>query len=146
MNTNTAPDTLSTVIDNGNPVIDNNINASYHYNAFDDEEFDDYVSADPSYICTDNFECVDDEQEKMYYRSAYNSIMQLELWSWFQQNNEPFLLNASPEMELLRKRMWEDDINSYHSGSSYALVMRTIELIAKEGYEEFRQMHLNRRR
>lgn len=97
MNTNTTPDTMSTVIDNGNPVIDNNINASYHHNAFDDEEFEEYVTASPSYICTDNFECVKDNQERMYYRSAYNSIMQLELWPWIQQNNGPFLLNTSPE-------------------------------------------------
>jgi hypothetical protein len=138
MNTNAAPDTLSTVIDNG-------IHSSYHHNAFDDEEFDDYVSAAPSYICTDNFECVDDEQEKMHYRSAYNSIMQLELWSWIQRNNEPFMMNRSPEMEMLRKRMWEDDINSYHSGASYALVMRTMEFIAKHGYEKFRQRHLTHR-
>ena len=145
MNTNTAPDTLSTVIDNGNPVIDNGINASYHHNNFDDEEFEEYVTASPSYICTDNFECVKDDQEKLYYRSAYNSIMQLELWSWFQRNNEPFMFNKSPEMEMLSARMAEDDINSYHSGSSYALVMRTMEFIAKRGYEEFRQGHLNRR-
>jgi hypothetical protein len=139
MNTNTAPDTMSTVIDNG-------INASYHNNNLDDdEEYEDYVTAPPSYICTDNFECVVDEQEKMYYRSAYNSIMQLELWDWVQQNNEPFLLNKSPEMTMLKKRMWQDEINSYHSGASYALVMRQMEFIAKEGYEEFRQRHLNRR-
>jgi hypothetical protein len=144
MNTNAATDTLSTVIDNGNPVIDNNNNISYHHNAFDDEEFDDYVSAPPSYICTDNFACVNDEQTQLYFRSAYNSIMQLELWPWIQQNNGPFIMNKSPEMTMLKERMWEDDINSYHSGASYALVMREMEFIAKEGYEKFRQMHLKR--
>ena len=138
MSTNTAPDTLSTVIDNGN-------NTPYHHNNLDDEEFEEYVTASPSYICTDNFQCVKDDQEKLYYRSAYNSIMQLELWNWFQRNNEPFMFNKSPEMEMLSARMAEDDINSYHSGSSYALVMRTMEFIAKRGYEEFRQGHLNRR-
>jgi len=138
MNSDTAPDTNSTVIDNG-------INASYHHNDLDDEEYEDYVAAGPSYICTDNFECVKDNHERMYYRSAYNSIMQLELWTWIQRNNEPFMMNRSPEMEMLRKRMWEDDINSYHSGASYALVMRTMEFIAKHGYEKFRQRHLTHR-
>ncbi len=137
MSSNTAPDTMSTVIDNGT-------NVSYHLNNLDDEEFEEYVTASPSYICTDNFQCVEDDQEKMYYRSAYNSIMQLELWTYFQRNNRPFMMNRSPEMELLRKRMAQDEINGYHSGSSYALVMRTMEFIAKEGYEKFRQMHLNR--
>lgn len=133
MNSNTAPDTLSTVINNGN---------NHH---FDDEEFDDYVSAAPSYICTDNFECVKDDQEKMYYRSAYNSITQLELWGWIQRNNGPFLLNRSHEMDLLKRRMWQDEINSYHSGASFALVLRQMEFIANYGYEKFRQEHLKRR-
>ncbi len=138
MNSDTAPDTISTVIDNG-------INASYHHNNLDDEEYEEYVTASPSYICTDNFECVKDNHDRMYYRSAYNSIMQLELWTWIQRNNEPFIMNRSLEMTLLKEHMWQDDINSYHSGASYALVMRQMELIAKEGYEKFRQMHLNRR-
>jgi hypothetical protein len=138
MSSNTAPDTISTVIDNG-------FNASYHENNLDDEEFEEYVTASPSYICTDNFECVKDNQERMYYRSAYNSIMQLELWTWFQRNAGSFMMNRSPEMDLLRKRMSQDDINSYHSGASYALVMRTMEFISKHGYEKFRQGHLNRR-
>ncbi len=137
MSSNTAPDTISTVIDNG-------FNTSYHENNLDDEEFEEYVTASPSYICTDNFECVDDEQSRMYFRSAYNSIMQLELWTWFQRNTGSFMMNKSPEMVLLNKRMAQDEINDYHSGSSYAFVMRQIEFIAKEGYEKFRQMHLNR--
>jgi hypothetical protein len=138
MSSNTAPDTLSTAINNG-------INASYHENNLDDEEYEEYVMASPSYICTDNFECVKDDQEKMYYRSAYNSITQLELWTWLQQNNGPFLLNRSHEMDLLKRRMWQDEINSYHSGASFALVLRQMEFIANYGYEKFRQEHLNRR-
>lgn len=134
-NSNTAPDTMSTVIDNGN-------NVSYHLNNLDDEEFEEYVTASPSYICTDNFQCVEDEQEQMYCRSAYNSITQLELWDWIKRNNGPFMINRSNEMELLKKRMAQDEINSYHSGASYGFIMQRMELIAKEGYEKFRQMYL----
>ena len=138
MTSNTNPDTMSTVIDNGT-------NVSYHLNNLDDEEFEEYITASPSYICTDNFECVDDEQSQMYFRSAYNSITQLELWGWVQRNNGPFLLNRSHEMELLKARMAQDEINSYHSGASYSLVLRQMEFIATEGYEKFRQFHLKNR-
>jgi hypothetical protein len=144
MNSNNTPDEMSTVIDNGATAIDNGNHASYHLNNFDEEEFEDYVMAAPSYICTDNFDCLEDEQDKMFHRSAYNCITQLELWSWIQRNSDPFMFNKSPEMRSLDTRMAKDEINGYHSGASYAWIMRQMEFIAKHGYEEFRQQALQR--
>lgn len=134
MNTNNYPDTMSTVIDNG-------INISSDFN---ENDFEDYVIPGPSYICTDNFDCLESEQDQMFHRSAYNCITQLELWDWLKQNNGTFMLNMTPEMKLLEARMMKDEINSYHSGSSYAGIMRQMEFIANHGYEVFRQQTLRR--
>ena len=81
------------------------------------------------------FEFVDDEQTREYLKSAHRAITTCELWDWMSTYNPDsgFMWSQHPNMDKIKKEMRKDEINSYHSGSSYALIMREVEYIAKHG-------------
>ena len=43
-----------------------------------------------------------------------------------------------PQLDRLRKELAKDPVNDGHSGSSYAITMRNMEYIAKNGYTAFK--------
>ena len=98
---------------------------------------------DPTYYGLNNnnlFHFVSDKQSKDLFISAHCAISSCELWDWLRNNTiKSFMFNNSPELTRLQKAMDKDEINGYHSGTSFALVLRQMEFIAKNGYEYFRQ-------
>ena len=99
------------------------------------------------YFGDGSFEFVKDEQYRNFLQSAHNAIIICELWEWFQtyspDPNRGFLLSKTPELDKLNEQMHKDPYNGNHSGSSYGIIMRDMECIAKNGYDLFAQDFLS---
>ncbi len=96
------------------------------------------------YFGDGEFEFVD-EFSRSYFQSAHKAISRCELWNWL-RNFEPekekgFMFTRDvPELDRIRQELAKDPVNSGHSGSSYAITMRNMEYIAKNGYVAFKEM------
>ena len=97
---------------------------------------------DETYYGNGDFDFVQDQHTKDFLKSAHKAITLCELWNWMRTfeplPNMGFILTKTPELDRLKLHMWKDTINSFHSGSSYALIMRDMQFIAKHGYLHFR--------
>ncbi len=73
-----------------------------------------------------------------YLQDAYDAITKLNLWKelseFIPNEEEGFMFTSHP---LLHKINSEMKLLSSHSGSSYGYVMRNMELIAKNGWNEY---------
>ena len=84
-----------------------------------------------------------DEWSRHFFQSAHQSISRCELWNWL-RNFEPdeekgfMFTRGVPQLDRLRKELEKDPVNDNHSGSSYAITMRNMEYIAKNGYTAFK--------
>jgi hypothetical protein len=97
---------------------------------------------DANYYGNGEFDFIKDTHVKDLLKSAHKAITLCELWDWF-RIYEPthytgFMWTKTPELDRLNQQMWKDPINSCHSGSSYGLIMREMEFIAKNGYNHFK--------
>jgi len=96
---------------------------------------------DPTYYGLNEqnlFDFVSNRQDKEFLLSAHRAISSCELWDWLRNNEtNSFMFNNSPELTRLHKEMEKDEINGYHSGTSFALVLRQMEFIAKKSYEYY---------
>jgi hypothetical protein len=91
------------------------------------------------------FDFVNDEQTREYLKSAHRAISMCELWDWMSTYNPDsgFSWYPHPNTDKIRQEMRKDEINSYHSGASYALIMREMETIAKDGIAKYKQSYVN---
>lgn len=95
-----------------------------------------------NFIGDGKFEFVD-EMGRAYFISAHRTITQCELWDWL-RDFEPdpdrgFMFTSGvPQLDRIKHTLFLDPVNSGHSGASYAVTMRNMSYIAKNGYEAFR--------
>ena len=88
----------------------------------------------------DLFDFIVDQSTKEFLQSAHKAITNCEMWDWIRTTEiGSFIYDDGPEMKKIRNEMYKDDINSYHSGSSYGFIMREIEYIAKYGYSKYKE-------
>lgn len=78
-----------------------------------------------------------------YLKSAHQAVSRCELWNWLQkyepEEGKGFMFAQNvPELDRLNKELMKDPVNGGHSGSSYACIIRNMEFIAKNGYQEFK--------
>jgi hypothetical protein len=68
---------------------------------------------------------------------AYKAVSIAEAWEWLKRPDVPgnggFMFSSSPEMENINRNI------KYigHSSASFAITMRSMEFIAKHGWEKF---------
>ena len=78
------------------------------------------------------------EDSIKYLQDAYDAITRLNLWKELSQfspsKDEGFMFTSHP---LIHKINCEMKLLSEHSGSSYGWVMRTMEFIAKNGWNNY---------
>ena len=68
------------------------------------------------------------------FQDAYNAVTLAEKWEWLKHANiETFMFGTEPEIAEISSKMKYDG----HSGASFGTTMRTMELIAKKGWEVF---------
>ena len=95
-----------------------------------------------NYYGNGDFDFIKDTHVKDLLKSAHKAITLCELWDWFRiyepTTNTGFMYCKTSQLDRLKLQMWKDPINENHSGSSYALIMREMEYIAKYGYNHFK--------
>ena len=105
------------------------------------------VTVSDLYFGDGSFEFVTDEHYRKFLQSAHNAVTICELWEWFQtyspDPNRCFAWSTTPELDKLCEQMRKDPYNDFHSGSSYSIIMRDMECIAKNGYDSFAQDFLS---
>ena len=94
------------------------------------------------------FEFVRDQSTRDFLKSAHKAISLCELWNWMRIYEPPpntgFMWSRRPELDRLNQQMWKDPINGYHSGSSYGFIMREMEYISKNGYNNYKNNYRNK--
>ena len=98
---------------------------------------------DEMYYGNGQFDFIKDTSMREFLKSAHRAISLCELWDWMRiyipPPNTGFMYSKSPELDRLKQQMRKDDINQNHSGSSYGFIMREMEHIAKNGYENYKK-------
>ena len=71
------------------------------------------------------------------YQNAYDAITKEELWDWLKTESPPadkgFMFWSHPNLDKLHPHL----IEAGHSGASFAMTMRVMEFIAKDGWGAF---------
>ena len=102
---------------------------------------------DPTYygLNTSNiFAFVTNHPTYEFLLSAHQSISICELWDWL-RTYEPirgFMFDNSAESQQIHEQMKKYDTNNNHSGSSYAYILREMQYIAKNGYQQYAQEYV----
>lgn len=91
-----------------------------------------------------NFDFIRDMYFRKILENAHWAITQCELWNWLSKSNEEsFLFSDSPMVYRIRITMIEHPIGKSHSGVSFAMAMRQMEYIAKNGIDLYRSTILH---
>ena len=102
---------------------------------------------DEMYYGNGEFDFVKTDFERAYLKSAHKAISTCELWEWLRMymphENKGFMWSSTTDLDRINQELWKDPLNGNHSGSSYGMVMRVMEYIAKNGYECYKQKMLN---
>jgi hypothetical protein len=100
---------------------------------------------DETYYGNGYFDFVKDMSTREFLQSAHNAITLCELWDWLRiyqpTKDRGFMWSKTPELDKLNQQMWKDPVNNNHSGSSYGFIMREMEDIAKNGYENYKNRY-----
>ncbi len=91
------------------------------------------------------FEFIVNENEKEMYTNAWNAITTCNMWNWL-RTYEPeygFMSATHENIDIISNEMLKESIARAHSGASYALTMREMQYIAKNGYIAFREEKIN---
>jgi hypothetical protein len=91
------------------------------------------------------FDFVRDDSTREFLKSAHRAISLCELWDWMRFYTPPpntdFTWNKTPELNRINQQLWNDPVNEYHSESSYDFIMREMEIIAKNGYNSYKNIY-----
>jgi hypothetical protein len=88
-----------------------------------------------------NFDFVSSHSQ-LYFKSAHKAITNCEMWNWLRNfqvdENRGFMFTQGvPELSRISEEMAKDPVNEGHSGASYGCTMRSMDYIAKNGYDAF---------
>jgi hypothetical protein len=91
----------------------------------------------------EDFSFISDEHTRSLVINGYNAVNQLELWSWLKDfepaENEGFAWSKHPNVSMIGMKMASLPDAPGHSGSSFALTMRHLEYIAKNGMHKYKE-------
>ena len=92
-----------------------------------------------------NFAEVYDTYEATMIQDAYETITLLELWNWFRDfephPNDGFMFTADMNIAMIGSSLKYQG----HSGASFAITMRTVHDIAKNGWENHKNAVIQKR-
>jgi len=102
-----------------------------------------------AYYGNGEFEFIIDTGNRALYRNMHNAVTQTELWDWLRdfepEEGKGFMFSDTLEINRINNKMREDPISDNHSGASYGCMMRTMQYIAKNGYDKYRIEYTNKR-
>lgn len=86
--------------------------------------------------CLNTFEFIP-TCDRIMYETAFNAITQLEMWNYMKNfDARSFMFSNDEEIERIYNKI-EELGYSGHSGTSFGIIMRKMEYIAKHGLENF---------
>jgi len=102
-----------------------------------------------TYFGNGQFEFVTNSCNRALYKNMHHAISQTELWEWMQcfepEEGKGFMFSSAPELDRIQAKMAEDPVSGNHSGSSYGSMMRSMQYIAKNGYDKFKTEYTKNR-
>lgn len=81
---------------------------------------------------------IEDEDIRKSLKIGIDALNDLDLWSWlsgFQLYNDGFVMRNHSNLELIEHYM--RDCGDHHSGASFGLIMRNLQMISKFGWDHF---------
>ena len=89
-----------------------------------------------------DFTFIPDAHTRGMISNGYFAVSQLELWDWMKNFNpksdEGFMFTKHPNAYRIIEKMESLSNPPGHSGSSFAITMRHLEYIAKNGIDKYR--------
>jgi hypothetical protein len=90
-----------------------------------------------------NFNFITNEHTRSVISNGYMAVTQLELWDWLkefeQAPDEGFIWTEHPNIYRIGVKMESLPDAPCHSGASFAITMRNLVFIAKNGIEEYKK-------
>jgi len=92
------------------------------------------------------FSFITDVREKIVLEDAYEAVNDMNLWNYLKENTfESFTYYNGPYVQLHQTLLEKADKSNLHSGASYGITMRNIEVIAKDGFEVWKTNYITPR-
>jgi hypothetical protein len=89
-----------------------------------------------------DFSFIQNKLTRSNVSNGYAAVSQLELWSWLKDfepaANEGFAWSEHPNVIRIGEKMESLPNSPGHSGSSFAITMRHMEYIAKNGLDQYK--------
>ena len=90
-----------------------------------------------------SFSFITDNMFRQAIQNAYNYIDSNNLWDFFKtydpDHDKGFLFSSHPTLEQISTALHNDG----HSGASFAITMRNMQLIANNDWDTYVQIYLN---
>ena len=92
-----------------------------------------------------DFEFINEYSFKLYFKIAYNAITSCDKWNWLRSfnPNPNFGFSRDETLKMIANKMYEDDFARGHSGYTFNYTMSQMKIIARIGYEEYKQDYIN---
>jgi hypothetical protein len=91
--------------------------------------------------CLHTFDFIPSD-ERIMYETAFNSITQLEMWDYLKNFDGNYFMQTSQQVHQIYNKIEELGYTG-HSGSSFAVIMRQMQYIAKYGLDKFEDAYKN---
>lgn len=88
------------------------------------------------------FDFVKDKDIRKSLYSGYETIDELQLRDWLKTFDGSFVFNRHQKIKIIEETMFAKD-GVIHSGASFSLVMRNLEMIAKYEYDHWYSQMFN---
>jgi hypothetical protein len=84
------------------------------------------------------------ERDRLMFSNAWRAITLTENWDFVKADIESFTWSDDPIIDIISAKMDELGYNG-HSGASFGYTMRTMQYIARNGEEKFKEDYLKNR-
>lgn len=92
--------------------------------------------------CEMDFSFIPDGTTRACISNGYEAMDQLELWDWLKSfepaENEGFMWSSDPNVQKIGNKMESLTSSTGHSGMSFAITMRHLHYIAKNGLDSYK--------
>jgi hypothetical protein len=79
--------------------------------------------------------------DRIMFVTAHAAISQLELWNFMEKDLESYMFSSDSEVTKIYAKIEELGYTG-HSGGSFGCTMRSMQYIAQDGYDKFREEYL----
>lgn len=94
---------------------------------------------------TRDYYTIYDEDDARLLQDADNAVTECNLWDWLKtftpEEGKGFMHTRHENLDLINSKM---KLLDEHSGASYAITMRTIEFVAKEGWDKLYDIRIKK--